>query len=495
MALRMDMSLNQRMEQRLSISTQMIQSFKMLQLPLLAFEQRITAELEENPVLELDAEEAKSDEESNDEEKETEGSDEAEDQEVSGEDDGAYENMEWDGEETFSNIDEDSDWNEYFPARRARSSNDGGGKMDAIQNTAGPSGGLQDYLHEQLSFLDVDESVFGIAEEIIFHIDKDGYCKVAFDRIFEHWKHKPSDKEAEEALALVQSLDPPGIGARTLEECLLIQINRATKATPLEEALITKHFKDAAANRIPKIAKEEECTIGEVQDAIQLIASLNPKPGLLFLREAPHYIIPDIIIEEDEGEYSIRVNESTIPKLRISENYKDLQSADKRGSKAKAYLKEKLQSARWLLDAISQRRVTLYKITEQVLKFQREFFDKGLDCLKPLMMQTVADAVGIHVSTVSRALTEKYMQTPRGIFAMKYFFPAGIVNADGDEEASMVTMNRIKDLIHKEDKKSPLSDEAIVEQLKQEGVDLARRTIAKYRNAMDIPSSRQRREY
>jgi RNA polymerase sigma-54 factor len=229
---------------------------------------------------------------------------------------------------------------------------------------------------------------------------------------------------------------------------------------------------------------------------MEIVAQLNPRPGSLFASsEQQRYIIPDVVVEEVDGEYQVRMNDVGTPRLRISRTYMDLMRQERRGSTTRDYIREKIQSAKWLIDAIEQRRNTLYKIACEIVGIQKEFFDKGLSALQPLMMQEVADRIGMHVSTVSRALTDKYMQTPRGLFPMKYFFTGGFESADGSAESNRAVMERIQKMIDAENKKSPLSDQEIGERLKKQGIDIARRTVAKYREKLGILSSRQRKEY
>ncbi|MCH7993881.1 MAG: RNA polymerase factor sigma-54 [Planctomycetes bacterium] len=302
--------------------------------------------------------------------------------------------------------------------------------------------------------------------------------------------------EVREALTLVQSFDPPGVGARDVEECLLLQLRRGSGDTAYERRLIEHHFDDLLNNRLPKVAKETGTSLDRVKEALEAIALLNPKPGALYDRnEQLRYILPDVIVEEVDGEYVVRLNDSSTPRLRISRNYMELMRAEKRGSATRDYIREKIQSAKWLIDAIEQRRNTLYKIAVQIVRIQRNFWEKGVSSLKPLMMQEVADRIGMHVSTVSRALADKWMQTPRGLFPMKYFFTGGFDAPDGSSQSNRSVKNRIQKMVDTEDKKTPLSDQEIASRLKVDGIEIARRTVAKYREKIGILSSRQRKEY
>ena len=298
------------------------------------------------------------------------------------------------------------------------------------------------------------------------------------------------------SLALVQSLDPPGIGGRDLKECLLLQLERDRQQYPLEEMIVRDHLDDLGHNRLPKISKALGVNIETLKEAVENIASLNPRPGLLFGGEVPRFIKPDVVVEEVEGKYVVRVESDYLPRLRISAHYQRLYKEGRKNPEIRQYLKKKFDNAEWLIAAIRQRQSTLQKISEEIVDIQSGFLDHGISHLKPLKMVEVAERVGVHVSTISRAISEKYIQTPRGIFPLKYFFTGGATKSDGSTEARGSVIQRIKNLIKAEDKDNPLSDIYIAKRLAEDfNIKISRRTVTKYREAEGIASSRERRVY
>ena len=270
-----------------------------------------------------------------------------------------------------------------------------------------------------------------------------------------------------------------------------------TNGPSFEERLIAEHFDDLLHNRLPKVASALGVTIERVKQGIACVAHLKPRPGQDFSPRPPQYVVPDVVIEEQDGEYLLRMNDS-LPQLRVSTLYRDLLKKQKRGSPAREFLRDKIQAAKWLIDSIAQRRNTLQKISVEIVKAQRGFLEHGVSLLKPLMMQDVAATIGMHVSTVSRAIAGKYIDTPQGQFAMRYFFMGGYRTAGAGDDGAVSNksvMNRISEMIGSEDKKKPLSDAQIVKMLRGEGLDIARRTVAKYREKLLIPASRQRKAY
>jgi RNA polymerase sigma-54 factor len=262
-----------------------------------------------------------------------------------------------------------------------------------------------------------------------------------------------------------------------------------------EEQLIDQHLDDLGHNRLPKIAKDMGVSVERVKEGLALIMHLNPKPGRGFGGGRPQYVVPDVQVEEIDGQLVIRINEHFLPSLRISPDSLLLLKREAQDPAVRDYVMGKLGSAVWLLESVIQRRHTLYRITQQIVDIQKDFFEHGPSRLKPLMMQEVAERIGMHVSTVSRALAGKYIQTPQGLFPMKYFFTGGFRSSEGEEESNRAIMLKISEMAKGEDKANPLSDQEIVARLRAEGVDIARRTVAKYREKLNIPSSRQRKEY
>jgi len=478
MAMRMETSLQMRPELRMKLAPQIIQSIEILQLPMLELQQRVKQELVENPVLEMEEPTLAADQEAPD------APPAVDDRKNPDED---YEKV-----DSFEEV-----WREFDsrPRRRAGSDGEKDKKLEALQNTAARPISLQDYLANQLSLLELPDDVVRAAQNIVYNIDDNGYLRFDLEAVRNSMDPPPPSREAlEQALGVVQHLDPPGVGARSLEECLLLQLRGQPDGYSLERQLIEHHLEDLAMNRYPKIAKETGRSIEQVKQAKDFISRLNPRPGSIFAGEMPQYITPDVMVEYVDGHYEVRLEDAFIPRLFVSPSYRRI-LGEAKDSQAKDYIRKKMNSARWLIDAIEQRRNTLYKIACEVVDQQREFLDRGVAALRPLKMQTVADRTGVHVSTVSRAIADKYMQTPRGIFDIKYFFTGGTRNAQGTLTSRKSVKQRVLDVIAAEDKRNPLSDDEIASQLQAAGLDVKRRTVTKYRKTMSIPSSRQRREY
>ena len=360
---------------------------------------------------------------------------------------------------------------------------DGG---EVVKQSSGASNGLT---------LEQVNRVREYATEIIYNIDGRGYLMYSVEEIRDSLKEKPDLTVLQMAVSVVQSLDPPGVGGHDLRECLLLQLERDPQDYPLEERIIRDHLGDLGHNRLPKIARALGVSIEDVKEGAENVASLNPLPGKLYSSELPRYVKPDVTVEEIEGQYEVRVESDYLPRLRISSHYRTLFKESRKNPEIKKYLKKKIDSAEWLLAAIRQRQSTLQRIARELVAIQKGFLDHGISRLKPLKMADVAERLGVHVSTISRAISGKYMQTPRGIYAMKFFFTGGAVKSDGEVEARGSVIQRIKDLIAVEDKKKPLSDISIVRKLEESGIKISRRTVTKYREAERIPSSRERRSY
>jgi len=478
--MRIELSMRPRLEQRLVLAPQIIQSIEILQLPLLALRERIEQEQLENPLLEVADEERLGGTQTKIEQTQERRDERA----TKGED--------------FAKIDNMSEaFREYFtqtaPARPAPSGRDD--KMEALQNTAAPGGSLQDFLLEQLQLLELKPSVREAAENIIFNLNRDGRLPFPLEEVVASMDAPVSPDEARAGLRVVQSLDPAGIGARNLEECLILQLDSHDPDYELQCALIRNHLRDIETNRFPKIVHDTGADMEAVKRAIAYVCSLHPAPGRIYDTEVIPYVVPDVIVELVDGEYLVSLDEGNIPHLRVSRTYRQMMSDAQKGSDTREFLRKKLESARWLIDSIEQRRHTLLKVAREIVVAQRGFLDKGVTALRPLKMQEVADLCSIHVATVSRAVRHKYMQTPRGIFPMKFFFTGGMSAGNGEVQSWDAVKQQIKDIIDGEDKDSPLSDDDITARLHRQGLEIARRTVTKYRKAMDIPSSRQRKHY
>jgi RNA polymerase sigma-54 factor len=472
----MEAFLQQRPELRMKLAPQIIQSIEILQLPTLELQQRIKQELLENPVLEM--------QELLDEEEEVEAESPRDERTDSDED---FEKMQ--------QIEEV--WRDYASQtiRRAPDPTETDRKFEAMQNTAARPISLQDYLFDQFTLLDTPKDLVQVTENIIYNIDDDGYLQYSLEEIVESMDGRATLEEARRALTIVQSLDPPGIGARDLRECLLLQMRNDPDDHTLARQLIEHHLEDLYMNRIPKIAKATSSDIELIKQAIEFISHLNPRPGTAFSSDVSPYVIPDVVVEYVDGDYEVRLQDDRLPRVYVNSAYSRLLRDQRTSDPAKDYIRKKIQAARWLIDSIEQRRNTLYKISRAIVDIQRPFFERGVSALVPLKMQTVADATGVHVSTVCRAISDKYMQTPIGIFPLKFYFTGGTRTTDGRMRSRKSVKELVRQVIDEEDKQNPLSDDEIAARLQADGLDIARRTVTKYRKAMNIPSSRQRREY
>ncbi|TMQ61506.1 MAG: RNA polymerase factor sigma-54 [Candidatus Eisenbacteria bacterium] len=301
-------------------------------------------------------------------------------------------------------------------------------------------------------------------------------------------------------LRVIQALEPVGVGARDLRECLLIQLEARNERDTLPWRLIHDQFDNLVNRRFPEIARQLRCSVEEVQGAADTVATLNPKPGLQVSSEDPKYVVPDLIVERVDDEYVVLLNDRNVPRLRISSAYESVLREKKKtdaknsgDNKTREYIQGKLNSARWLIQTIEQRRRTMIKVMNCIIREQREFFDKGIAFLRPLTLQQVARQIDMHESTVSRVCSGKYVQTPRGVFELKFFFSSGLETEDGEDVSARTAKDIIKTLIEEEDRKEPLSDQRIAELLHEKGLRIARRTVAKYREQLSILPARFRR--
>jgi len=483
--MRMETSISQRQELRLRLAPQILQSIEILQLATLDLKGLIEREMEMNPTIEIETEDPMSTQSTDAPSAEGEV-------EAPTTDDLAAEF------ERLEGLNEQ--WKEFSGSYRPSGGGDKDKKLEAMQNTADRSESLQEVLERQLHMLKLRDRDQAIGSYLIWNIDENGFLHYKLDEEFV--KGIDVDpactvEEAEDGLELIQSFEPPGVGARDLRECLLIQLEAANYKNhyDLEIKVVRDHLDDVVANRLPKIAKSLNEPIGAIDEAVKFIRTLNPKPGRLYSNAQVHYVIPDVVVDQIDGNWEVRVEDSYIPRIHISKHYQELLRSGSDDPKVRAYVKKKIDSAKWLMESIEQRKSTLTRIAQEIVNYQTPFLEKGIDALRPLKMQYIADKVGVHVSTVSRAIAEKYMQTPRGIFALRFFFNGGTTRADGEEKSIVAVKQKVRDIIEKEDKQHPLSDEEIAAALKKEGLEIARRTVTKYRKQLAIPSSRQRRSY
>jgi RNA polymerase sigma-54 factor len=499
--MRLDTSMHQRMEQKMILAPRMIQSMEILQLPIMALQERIQQELQENPVLELKDESPDGTQtaEETDEQPQVETDDVAAaaddpERELVIEDAGNNE-LDFDRLEALSR-----DWEDHFSEGHRPSRNgideEGDRKHDAMQNMPSRPQSLQDYLNDQLTFLDMPEEQLKLLRFVLTHINENGYLAVPVEEIARSYNPEATVEQVQEVLLIVQKLEPPGVGARDLRECLLLQLTPETPHRDVLRVLIQNHLEDIQHNRLPVIQRRTGFDLPLIKAAMEALKHLNPRPGAQFTADNIPYVVPDIAVERAEsGEFDVRLLDDWTPTIYISRRCIELYR-DKGGDpKTREYLKRKIQAAQWLMESIEQRRHTLERVTRAIIQHQREFLDKGPEHIEPLKMQQIADQVGVHVTTVSRAVDDKWVQTPRGIFPLKRFFGGGTQTATGEEVAWETIKQKLLEIIDKEDKSNPWSDEDLVNKLHEAGYPVARRTVTKYRKMLNIPSSRQRKDW
>jgi RNA polymerase sigma-54 factor len=497
----MGMQMRPEMRQQMILAPRMIQSMEILQLPIMALQERIQQELQENPVLELQ-EDAREEDGAPAAEPEPEGFDAvpANDRDDASDpqkelviDDKGDNELDFDRLEAISR-----DWEDHFNEEHRVSKNgmdeEGDKKHDAMQNMASRPQSLQDYLADQLSFLEASPPQMKLLRFLVTHIDENGYLTQPLEEIAKGYDEPVTPAQLEEVLHMVQKLDPPGVGARKLEECLLLQLTPETPHRDVVRALVLHHLEDIQHNRLPVIQKRTGFDLNTIKEGIEVLKHLNPKPGAAFTTDNIPYVVPDIAVERtEEGDYEVRLLDDWVPNIYISRRYVDLLRNKETDPKDREYLKRKIQAAHWLMESIEQRRNTLMKVTKAIIQHQRAFLDRGPEHIEPLKMQQIADQVGVHVTTVSRAVDDKWVQTPRGIFPLKRFFGGGTQTASGEEVAWETIKQKLLEIIGNEDKSEPLSDEDLVTKLGEAGYPVARRTVTKYRKMLNIQSSRQRK--
>ena len=484
-----------RLEQQMKLAPRIIQAMEILQLPMLALTDRIDAELEANPVLELrlgdggEAEPAPADDYP---------AERGEQPLVVREDDSFSEDF-----ERLANYEAeygpDSIWAD-LPARpRPAPTGERDRKLDAMANTPAREQSLNEYLHEQWTFVEADAEVKAAGGRIIDQIDEDGYLRTALEALAGPQGQAPTAEHLRQALALVQTLDPLGVGARDLAECLTLQLSAEAASgrdVGLELELVANHLRDIEMNRLPRIARRAGRTIEEVKAGIETISHLNPRPGLLVGQHAAPVILPDATVDVGRsGETVVTMSAANTPRLHISRDYRRLARDRGVDRAARQFLQKNIRSAHWLIGAIEQRRETVRRVVEAVFRVQGEFLERGAAALKPLPMAEVAREVGVHVATVSRAVAGKYVQTPRGIYPLRMFFSGGTTTEGGDDVAWDAVKAKLKEIVDGEDKSKPLNDDKLAAALRACGIEIARRTVAKYRSLMGIPPARKRKEY
>ena len=489
MALRQTMNLSQ----NLVITPQLQQAIKLLQMSRLELESQVRNELEENPILE-EADILR--------EEDFERTREAASQVEAGAD-GEKNVGEVAGElaeqQDPQKIDE-FEWESYLETQHKmpREANHGSEEIMNYENVIKATQTLHDHLYWQVkmaSFADHEERA---ADALISYIDDDGYIKTPLEQIAQ--EEQLPIEDLEDTLSLIHEFDPAGVGARDLKECLLIQAKHLEEDTTDFVQLINNHLKDLEKKNYEAIAKALNKPLEEVVEMSKIIYAMDPKPGRAYAGNDTQYVTPDVYVYKVGDDFVVSLNEDGLPKLRISNFYRNMLQANnskavESDAKAADYISEKLKSAVWLIKSIHQRQRTIFKVSESIVKHQKEFFEKGAAYLKPMILRDIAADIGMHESTVSRVTTSKFMHTPQGIYELKYFFNSGIASTEGDALASESVKLKIKELVSKEDPKKPLSDQKIVDLLKADGVDIARRTVAKYREILKILPSSQRKKF
>ncbi|MHC4659320.1 MAG: RNA polymerase factor sigma-54 [Planctomycetota bacterium] len=490
--MKLEMRGQMRLEQRMTLAPRMIQSMEILQLPILALQERIEQELNTNPVLEIE-------EPSN-----TEDTAPAEPQ---SQDDINEKDLVVDTDnnkvEDFERLDSlDDDFKDYMgqagPFHRRTRSDEPDGKLQAIKNTAAPSQSLHEHLSDQWGLVEADEPIKKAGSRIIDYIDERGYLSVRLEQLHNKDRADFTLDDLKQALVLVQKLEPAGVGARDLKECLLIQMAQSGEDMSFEARLIAEHMNELLENRLPDIARKMKCSIEEINRAIEHMSKLDTSPGLQVGQYRNHPVTADVIVQplDDSAGFFVQLADSNLPRLRISNNYAKMSKDARVSEKTRKFLRENIRSAQWIMDAVEQRKSTLLRVAKAVVKYQREFFEKGQLYLQPLPMSKVADEVGVHLATVSRAVAGKYVQCSRGILPLRKFFSGGTEDDNGKAHSWEAIRAKLQQVIDAEDKTKPLSDDQIRKKLAEAGIkNLARRTVAKYRKLLNIPAARFRKKY
>ncbi|MFM8706896.1 MAG: RNA polymerase factor sigma-54, partial [Planctomycetia bacterium] len=367
--------------------------------------------------------------------------------------------------------------------------------LDAMANMAERPETLSDHLHDQLSNYDLTAAERQAADKVIYNLDVNGYLPMPLEELVD--PDGPPDQlpQLQKALEIVQGMDPPGVGARDLRECLLLQIRPEMPNFRQLRRLISDHLEDMEGNKLPLIARKTGFSIEQIESLREQLHGLKPKPGAMFTQPFVPVVKPDVYVDQQpDGTWKVRLEEVDLPNLRISPTYREMLHAADTPAATREYIKRKINAAQWLIESIEQRRSTLLKTTQAIVDHQTRFLTDGPEAIEPLKMQQIADRIGMHVTTVSRAVDDKGLQTPRGFYPLRKFFVGGTVSADGDEVAWDAVRVKLQEIIDHEPKDKPYSDDDLIKILGKQGITVARRTVTKSRKAMDIPSSRQRRD-
>ena len=516
--MRFETSQHMKLGQQMKLAPRMIQSMEILQMPLAELEERIEQELESNPTLELQ-DQAPEDGEASATETGGESSEPgADDRELVLDTPEDFARLDEFGEANpeaieneFSESREDGafDRRTGVSERRQQSAGERDAKTDAMASISARGPSMREQLLDQWRLVDVDERLRPLGELIIEALDDDGYLRQDLEALGQDSADPPSPEELAMALEAVQLLlDPPGVAARDARECLLLQIDAqsdrpaSSRVGDAEELAIArviadKGLEELAKNRLPKIAQATGLSVEQIKRGVETLRRFSLAPARALSSEGAEPIIPDAVVEYDEenDRYVAYLSDSRASSLRINREYAMMAKDRSAPKRDREFLKKNLSNAQWLLDAVEQRRSTLLRVINVVIEEQREFFDYGPEALKPLPMTQVAEQLGVHVATVSRAVADKHIQTPRGVFPLRSFFTGGLSTESGEEVSANAVRAALQEILDSEDKSKPLSDEALSKALKERGYDIARRTVAKYRGQMGVPSARMRKQF
>jgi len=492
--------LSQRLTQSLVLAPQLQQSLALLQAPTLELKALVEQELQQNPVLEeaptqeMDLQER----DGHDSEKETETADLSEppaDLTFDSTERSAAEPVD-DFQAEFDRLVQlDQEWRDHFTQTNlpVRASAEEEEKRQFMFDSLVAGTSLQETLLEQVRQSTLPHDQWPVAELLIGNIDEYGYFKATVEELSSSTGLSP-DKVLD-VLKVIQTFEPTGVGARDLRECLLLQLERSGQRESLEYRIVSEFMDALGKRRIPEIARGTGQSVDDVQEALERIARLEPRPGRAFLPDNNEYILPEVFVQKAGDEFIVTTNNEYIPHLRISNTYKDLMAQSQNSAEVRNYIREKIRAGKFLIKSLHQRQTTILSIAKEIVHRQREFMEKGVAHLKPLTMVQIAEVVGVHETTVSRAVSGKYMQTPQGLVEMKYFFTAGIQTASGDGMSNTSVKDMIAEIFKKEDTARPLSDQEVVKMLQEKGIVIARRTVAKYRTELNILPSNLRKVY
>ena len=475
------------LQQRLVMTPKLQQALKLLQMPTLELQQVLKQEVLQNPLLE------EVDDADMDEEEPAEAEEAAESQ--SEEQEAKSEQTE-EPEESEAAKKERVEYDDYFES--GFGAGDGFAneedRENFVERVPVAKQSFSDYLMSQLRLVTEEERSIAIGEYIIGSLDDSGYLTCSLREIAGTFG--VTEEDAEKVLKIIQTFDPVGVGARDLRECLLIQLEAKGLGASLAARIVRDHFEEFKQKKYLDLSKALKAPLKDIQEQAQVIGSLNPKPGLDILADEPKYVIPDLVVDLVADRYVVSLNDRNVPRLRISQSYRDeLQQNVELNSEAKDFIQSRLKNAKWLIQTIEQRRRTMIKVMEAIVEEQHEFFEKGVVALRPLTLQQVASKISMHESTVSRVTTNKYVQTPRGVYELKFFFSSSLSTEDGEEVSAKSAKLKIKTIIGAEDTRRPLSDQKIADILKKDGLIIARRTVAKYREQLGILPARHRKQY